>query len=134
MLQVPLRTYSESTFLVSPGRMGRGSLACPSSWYGFSSMHTTGTAGAYGFVNVQNILHWRMASLPGHQAQYGLSLPKAGASSANVPRGLGLAIVYAKAAKWIFSPVGQLHLVRSHPCQSRYQVAVRVIVHIFQCY
>ena len=32
MLHKPFRTYSESVFCVSPGRMGRGSLVSPRSW------------------------------------------------------------------------------------------------------
>ena len=48
MLQVPSRTYSESTFRLLPGLMGSGSRTSPKSWYGFSSMHTTGISGLYG--------------------------------------------------------------------------------------
>ena len=47
MLHVPLRIYSESTFRSSPGRIGSGSLVSPNSWYGFSSIQTTGRIGSY---------------------------------------------------------------------------------------
>ena len=47
-LAVPSLLYSLSTFLVSPGLIGSGSLDSPSSWNGFSSMHQTGRLGSYG--------------------------------------------------------------------------------------
>jgi hypothetical protein len=46
--QVPARTYSLSIRRSRPGRAGIGSRTWPSSWYGFSSMHTIGCAGSYG--------------------------------------------------------------------------------------
>ena len=46
--QVPARTYSLSIRRSRPGRVGTGSRTWPSSWYGFSSMHTVGCAGSYG--------------------------------------------------------------------------------------
>ena len=45
---VPLRTYPESSRRSRPGAAGIGSRAWASSWQGFSSMHTTGTAGSCG--------------------------------------------------------------------------------------
>lgn len=40
------RTYSESSLRSWPGQAGIGSRAWPGSWYGFSSIQTTGTAGS----------------------------------------------------------------------------------------
>ena len=44
--QVPCRTYSESSRRSCPGLAGIASRACASSWWGFSSMQTTGRFGS----------------------------------------------------------------------------------------
>ena len=49
---------TDITFRSSPGRIGSGSLVSPNSWYGFSSIQTTGRIGSIReFIDIEDIFH-----------------------------------------------------------------------------